>query len=567
MEESFSPDSSTQPKKNFRWIAIIVVVLVVLGAAGLFSYKEIKSYRSNGVLAEAQVSLEEGDLKAAYEKGVLSIKLDSHNVEALRFMAILATRLQSTEAFTFWESLILSGEQTLEDKESYVAFCLRLRHLEKAAPVLQALLDQERPSEDAIGMGIQFWRLQRNPAQAEILVGRGLQLYPENPYFQLTLAELYIQSRERSRLRLARSLLWNLRDMDPLEVRLRALDLLSRSFILTPNEEKTLLNAETLKPTNTNEHLLVGDLKIRLNPFNREAIIEQVLQDLLSTDSVEHPKVGAWLVRYGQFEKALNLLPKEEALSDPEYTVVYLDALSGLGKWEELADVLFDVQSNLNLDPLVLQVFRTRVALALGDAKLAEAQWEHTLSLAKGNAQGLLYVGQYFDRTGGWFYAWQAYDELLKEPSLAMAIGRRMIQMAESQGETEKVAHVLERLSKTFPNELGPKNDLAYMNLLLGQNIEQSFNAAQELMQLRSDDMAVRSTMALAYLRQGKAQKAYKLYSDVQVDWNNALPYWKAVYAAVLDANGNTEEARRMVLRINYNQLKPEEMALLKDLI
>ena len=71
------------------------------------------------------------------------------------------------------------------------------------------------------------------------------------------------------------------------------------------------------------------------------------------------------------------------------------------------------------------------------------------------------------------------------------------------------------------------------------------------------------TTFALALYRQKDFTGALRVYANRAIEWPRALPSQRAVYAAVLAANGHTDEARRLRQDLRLEQLRAEEDDLL----
>ena len=121
-------------------------------------------------------------------------------------------------------------------------------------------------------------------------------------------------------------------------------------------------------------------------------------------------------------------------------------------------------------------------------------------------------------------------------------------------------------LARQLPQDPAPKNDLAYLNLLFSEKVDESMQAARELVAAVPDRAAYRTTLALACLRKKQPKEALAAYDQAEINWSTALPGWQAVRAAVLAANGREAEARELALTINWDRLKPEERALIRTL-
>jgi Tfp pilus assembly protein PilF len=113
-----------------------------------------------------------------------------------------------------------------------------------------------------------------------------------------------------------------------------------------------------------------------------------------------------------------------------------------------------------------------------------------------------------------------------------------------------------------LPTRPEPKNDWAYLNLLLNTHVDEAWNIAQSLVQANPQILAYRTTLALGYLRKNDSAGAAKVYEGLQIDWTTAPQSAKLIYALVLAANGKKDQAAAFAHTLNRPQLRAEESAL-----
>ena len=178
-------------------------------------------------------------------------------------------------------------------------------------------------------------------------------------------------------------------------------------------------------------------------------------------------------------------------------------------------------------------------------------------------------VAQYAERLGLRDDAAKAY-RMLKGTNGAERVERAgwlgLILLAEQSGDTRKLRDQLREFVGRFPGEFEPQNDLAYLDLLLNENIAPSLESAAQRVKRFPDVLAYRTTLALAHLRNGDAAAARRVYGGIETDWSTAQPGWHAVYAAVLAASGEQALAGSHAREIHIARLKAEERVLIAGL-
>ena len=80
------------------------------------------------------------------------------------------------------------------------------------------------------------------------------------------------------------------------------------------------------------------------------------------------------------------------------------------------------------------------------------------------------------------------------------------------------------------------------------------------------DNLAHRSTLALALYRQKDYAAALRVYEGRQYVWPQALPGHRAVYAVVLGTAGKADAARALARGLSSGQLRVEEFELIRPL-
>jgi hypothetical protein len=127
-----------------------------------------------------------------------------------------------------------------------------------------------------------------------------------------------------------------------------------------------------------------------------------------------------------------------------------------------------------------------------------------------------------------------------------------------------------------WPNDPAVQNDEAYTRLLLITQRSESITDNQELIAIEElaaklvqrdpSSLPHRTLLALARLRLGKFSDAMKAYGEIQVAPGALTPSALAVHAAVLAANGRSEDAATEVRDVDRKRLLPEEAALVENI-
>jgi hypothetical protein len=126
-----------------------------------------------------------------------------------------------------------------------------------------------------------------------------------------------------------------------------------------------------------------------------------------------------------------------------------------------------------------------------------------------------------------------------------------------------------------WPNDPAVQNDEAYLRLLLMDQAETERRKEEvvnieelgaKLVQRDQSSLPHRTLLALARLRLGKFSDAMNAYGGIQVAPGALTPSALAVHAAVLAANGRSDDAATELREVDRKRLLPEEAALVEPI-
>ena len=267
--------------------------------------------------------------------------------------------------------------------------------------------------------------------------------------------------------------------------------------------------------------------------------------------------------RHRLFERAIAVFPPGPGVPE-ELLLVQLDALAGLKRWQELSDLLARV--DLDLDPVLLALYRGRVALELGNRPLYDLGWKQALRAGERDPRSLRYLADYAEKMKEPVRSVQAYEALAGLPGHEVEALMRLVRLHERLGQTRMMFDTLQRLLKILPTDPIVNSDFAYVALLLGDTSVQPHERARVVYAVNPRLPAFAATYALAQWKGGLPVVALQSLEHVpREEWT--VPGWHAVYAAVLAANGRQADAKRVAAEILSQPLLPEERKLIEGLL
>ena len=281
----------------------------------------------------------------------------------------------------------------------------------------------------------------------------------------------------------------------------------------------------------------------------------------------------------------LQAIHLQKGLTSRELFLQYLDALGGLDRWSEVKQIL--ESDRYPLDPVVQHMYLARCNAQLGEKTAAENNWQRALEAAGGDIGKLMTLADYAEKNGIMDVAQSAFDATVNEaPKLRVAQQGRL-RIAQRSRDTKKIHAVLAEMLKVWPDDAAVENDEGYTRLLLlsskaakvsdqksdlrepltnNEELITLSTLAEKLVEKNPHSMPHRTFLALARLKQNRAADAFAVYDNITVAPDAVTPSALAVRAAVLAANGRTEEARREARQIKIETLLPEEKRLIDRL-
>lgn len=542
---------------HLRWILLSAGALCVIAAVlcAPAAYRRAKILRAHALIENA-ARLPDDPATAAgtLQKALLLAPADAPTQRAVaRFL----TERRNPHALRFWMALVESEAGTTGDHVELVRVAMATGNLELAGEHLPLLMKGSEQETPEILFRAAQWHAAAGRLDDAITCAR--RAADDNAEGALLLAKLLVATGAPD---VASPRLLEI-SSHPDATGLQALLLLASQPAGTLSAEALQTAIERLENhplANEDQRLLAWDWRLSAGITTRQALLEQAARAQATASPARRLALARWVNRNGEPEAALQFISGEPLAL--EVVLLRLDALANLGRW---ADVDTVVMQTPQLDAVRRSLYGIRAALALGEDDLAASRRRDLFSALRiADAADVLYAAQYADRSGWHEEAVRSYRQLTRLPSGAGEGHRGLIRLAEATGSTREVRDQVRELVESAPGSVEGRNDLDYLNLLLGEP------APIEDIRNRSDKhpalLACRTTLALAHLRNGDAHAASRLYDNVAIVWETAPPGAQAVFAATLSASGDAERGREVASRIDLSRLKPEEIAIIHSL-
>ena len=543
----------------------LLVLLMLIGMASLPAYRALKRWRADQLMSEAEKSVERGSLVEAYQSARSAHGLDPNNLRALRMLAEMYEGTGAREALAYRRSVAESAGATGQDRAAYLRVLIRAGRLDLADEFVRKMGVTGRADPVVAALIADLLRMRGQPEEARAVedLAAASSVLGEKTTAELIQARGRLESPDPAERAQARATLLRIGASKVPEAR-DALRILAAAPDRTEKETREIIRLLEANPLNpATDFFLAKTLTLELRPDWRGAVLEEARKLWSGGTEEQRTALAEFLMRHGDAQGVLDLPVTRRGRA----FLLRLDALARLGRWPTIREELVLASAEKNaLDPFFIEVFQARVAQEMREISMADVRWKQAMSKAAGNPQKLEFLANFAEKSGNLPMAAEAYRSMVKFPAAAVPGYLGLIRVAEKRADMRQLRDVLGELSRQLPEDPAPKNDLAYLNLLFNERIDDSLQISRDLVSALPDRAAYRTTLALAYLRKNESQKALAAYEETKIDWSAALPGWQAVRAAVLAANGREEEARRLAASINWDRLKPQERDLVRTL-
>jgi hypothetical protein len=386
---------------------------------------------------------------------------------------------------------------------------------------------------------------------------------PEDDATRFQLAELLAQSTKPAEQAEARKILWDVAGKSNAYKQV-AVEALASAPHLNGDEQKRLVQElSDLTPKTVKDDLLAADLKLQLHPDEATHLYQETMDRWRNGSTEELIQLARWLNIHQQPELVLSSYPVERAFEDNQLLLTRLDAMAILQRWNDIDEILN--QSEVTLDPSVIESFHARTAQERNATLDAELHWGHAVSLAASDPYKLRFVANFAEQSRASAVALKAYEQLARFPEQADLAYRGIERVGLKSGDISAQRSAIAKITARTPDDPNAADQLAYLNLLLGENVDQSLASAKKLTQQYPNRLSYRVTTALGYLRQHNAAEALAQFNGpIAIDWKQTQPAWRAVYAAALLGTDRNDQAKEIIATIPRDQLNPQERALIE---
>jgi len=547
--------------------------LFLIGATALILFKFIGCVQENLAWQEAThlAALASEDLandQRELARGNLSLALgmSPRHVKASRSAAYLADLEGDSRAVSYHETILASRDADADDWRRAALSAARSKNgdlaLKWAAKYSKMTGDASFPHL----VRAELYAAQGNREEQERELRTALADRESIETLNALVAFLLAQNEDVSlHSAEAASLLRRISAIDSGPAGLEALRLALSSGILEQTELQDWLNAYRSHPaSNPASTLFVDEIELRLFPDSRQRVFDSVVSRGRNLAPSARVPLALWLLQNDQAASVLPLLPLGDAMQDPLAFQCWINSAIAMKMWAEADDALLHASNPL--PPYQTQALQATIAGMRGDSSKSEKIWSEVLASNRTRPAVLLELLTSLTRAGEWKTFYAELPVLLNDPKWAIKTVETLIPAVRQHRDSTLMLEFYRRTLKTrfLVSEALPMDRAAYTRLVLGESVplEELENRTKNY----PENPALRVTYALGLLKSGMKVKALFQLKDVEppVQIAALLPHQKAVYAAILAANGEAEEAQALIKTISTLSLTRQEEALLE---
>jgi hypothetical protein len=543
------------------WGAIFgLLALVIFGAKPLYHF--LKAKRAGQFAAAGDALVRAGKWNDAAREYRAALQLDPLGYPGLEGAARLASRADRPEAINLWQQVVKLPQCTTQDRQEYAGVLIKSDRLSLAEKVIDGLLKSD-PDTKTLELASRYSRKIGDTGKAIEFARLAVKRAPEDGAARFQLADLLAQSNDAGEQAEAHKVLWELAGKEG-AYKKPAIEALARAPELSSEERERVLRAiEQLSPKDLTDDLLAADVRMQIQPDDAARIYDATIDHWRDGKVEQLVELARWLNAHQQAERVLTLFPVERVFQNNTLLLARLDALAILQRWTDIDDTLS--RPEVTLDPSVIESFRARTAQERGATLDAEVHWNHAVSLAGNDPFKLRFVASFAERSRADGVALKAYEQLARFAEQAWIAYRGAERVSQKTGNAAVERAAAEKIAASAPEDPNAADQLVYLNLLLEKDIEKNLATAKNLAEKYPNRLSYRVTAALGYLREHDPGSALAQFNGpAPIDWKQAQPAWRAVYAATLLANERDDEAREIIRTIPLERLTSQELALIE---
>ena len=348
--------------------------------------------------------------------------------------------------------------------------------------------------------------------------------------------------------------------LDPTQKSLRlCLNTLSTGGLEQDDMPGVLKNIRRHPASDAAALLFADKFQLGLQPTARREIFQSLAQRTQSLPPVDRLPAVDWLLDMQEPALAQTVLPLPDAFASPKTLEMWAEVAIALKQWSAIDKALANPANPL--PPHRTQALEATIAGIKGNPAKSRELWSDVLSKNRSRPEIFLELLISLIRIGEWKVLYQEMPLLLNDPAWALKSMEALIPVVRQYRDSALMLEFYRQTMKCriVGNADAIKDRFAYTRLVLGESIR--IEELEQRSKKNPENASYRTTYALGLLKTGAKVKALFELKDVEpsIQVDALLPHQKAVYAAVLNANGQAEEGQVILKAIPSESLTRQE--------
>lgn len=574
-----TPPEERIAKRRRRNVLLAIALAIALIVGGLFAgpplRRAIKGWQARRTAREALALVDRGEWSAAVQKARDAQILSFNEPETWRAIARLLSRTnQAVAAVEWWKKLDAAGKLTVADRREFAVAALSADDLGDAARQVDFLTGNGiHPTTADILLAAQLAACRRDGEHALDFATRVWNDPAAQPNEILSAAILtlsFTKSGSPPQVEALAQIAKLARDpANPIS--LEALKFLARQHLsggalpadLAASDIASAL--ERHPKAQPADILLAFSIRAHDEPARIDELVMQAIQRFGGGDDDTLAALASWLLTAHRYDDVLQVVPLNRAGRRRDLALHHLDALAGLGRWDDVKNALAD--ERLRLPGFLQHMYLATAREKLGETVGATNEWQRALAAAD-TPDTFLALAGYAEQNGRLEVAQSAFNHVIKAAPRTRAAYVGALRMARQRDETAEAQKVTAAMLAQWPEDVTTRRQDMYLRLLLGASgadAEAAEAEAQSFVKQEPANWEARAMLALARLRLRRAAAALEAFSGLRATGAEP-PASLAIRAAALDANGWKEGAQNDARNLAAARLLPEERALIAPL-
>ena len=550
-------------RKMLVWVVCIGLALTGILFALSKIYGWAKRFQAGRLAQMAEGYAKQGKMQEAVMSADTALRLDPRQPTALRFMAeLFEADGRSNQAMELYGRLYQSGGGTLEDLKKQALHALSAGYTEPATYLAQLVAEKGEPdfpllleAEIKTRNGETTEALEILRQAVDLHGGRSSRL----ALLRLLLAMPNADNREID----IRTQLMQLKDGTDAAA-LEALAVGASSDLLPPETRLEWIKKIRQHPIKRLPLLLFADTtEVQLDPASQPRVAAELVQRVRGKSLQDRLQAAQWLLWKGQPQDAVEILPLKDALTRADAMRTWVDLAAAIGEWNTLRDALA-VPTN-PLPRHISKIYTARAFKMSGRDAEGDALYRAALEEYKDKPAESLEMLEYLHRSGEYGLFDTSLPYQLTKPGNAMAAMQSLVPVVAEARDSTRLRQLFQMAQdcETLKDNNLILNDAAYLDLILGRVTNTA--ALEKRFQENPADPAVRFTLALARLQQGKKLPALTLLQQANIPPQNLATNQLLILASVLASNNETEKAVAVARLIPAVKISNQELEVLKS--